>query len=104
VYVDDPLFSQSELRALGYTPLLPEFEGEIDAIILQAGHQAYQAFDFGRFARCQVILDGRRALNSERIKPAGIRYITIGDGYREKPAQERHKQPVVSSMLQSGGE
>jgi len=104
VYVDDPLFSQSELRTLGYTPLLPEFEGEINAIILQAGHQAYQAFDFGRFARCQVILDGRRALNSERIESAGIRYITIGDGYREKPAQERHKQPVISSMLQSGGE
>src|SRR6266566_3487670 len=84
VYVDDPLFSQSELRTLGYTPLLPEFEGEINAIILQAGHQAYQAFDFGRFARCQVILDGRRALNSERIESDGIRYITIGDGYREK--------------------
>ena len=104
VYVDDPLFSQSELRASGYTPLLPECEGEINAIILQADHQAYQAFDFGRFARCQVILDGRRALNGERIRSIGIRYITIGDGYREKPAQENNKQAMVSSLLQTGGE
>ena len=32
VYVDDPLFSESELDALGYTPLIPEYENEIDAI------------------------------------------------------------------------
>ena len=50
VYIDDPLFSNDELRALGYTPLTPEVEGEICAIILQADHQAYQWFDFSRFA------------------------------------------------------
>jgi nucleotide sugar dehydrogenase len=84
VYVDDPLYSAEELRALGYTPLTPEVEGEIRAIILQADHQIYQSFDFSRFDHCQVVLDGRRALRREQIEALGIDYITVGDGTYKK--------------------
>jgi nucleotide sugar dehydrogenase len=80
VYVDDPLFSESELRALGYTPLPPELEGEICAVILQANHQIYQTFDFRRFSQCQMVLDGRQALSREKIESQGMRYVAIGDG------------------------
>jgi len=80
VYANDPMFSECELCELGYTPLPPGFEGAIRAIILQADHQAYQKFDFSRFAHCQVVLDGRNALSHEAIEPLGMRYITIGDG------------------------
>jgi nucleotide sugar dehydrogenase len=103
VYVDDPLFSESELRALGYTPLLPENVSEITAIILQAGHQAYQELDFGRFTRCQVVLDGRRALSRKQAESLSIRYIAVGDGSRGKSVQESNKQPAVSSLFQTGG-
>ncbi len=78
VYVDDPLFSVDELRSLGYTPLTPEIEGEIGAIIIQAAHQAYQSFDFSRFSRCQAVLDGRLALRREQIEALNMSYITIG--------------------------
>ena len=80
VYVDDPLFSVDELRSLNYTPLTPEREGEIGAIIIQTAHQAYQSFDFSRFSRCQVVLDGRQALHREQIEALNMRYITIGGG------------------------
>ena len=80
VYVDDPLFSEDELRTLGYRPLTAEVESQIRAIILQADHQTYQVFDFSRFGSCQVVLDGRRALNKEKIESLGIRYAVIGDG------------------------
>lgn len=80
VYVDDPLFSVDELRRLSYTPLTPEIEGEIGAIIIQTAHQAYQSFDFSRFSRCQVVLDGRQALHREQIEAINMRYITIGGG------------------------
>lgn len=83
VYVDDPLFSADELYAQGYTPLMPEIEGDIRAIILQAGHQAYQWLDFSRFSRCQVVLDGRQALQRQQIEALGMRYIAIGDGQKE---------------------
>ena len=84
VYADDPLYSEDELRAMGFMPLLPGREEEIQAIVLQAGHQAYREFDFSRFPHCRVVLDGRRALCRERIEALGMRYVAIGDGYREK--------------------
>lgn len=89
VYVDDPLFEADELRRLGYRPLVPEVEGEIAAIILQAAHQAYQTFDFRRFGGSQVVLDGRRALRREAIEALGMRYLSIGDGTSEHTHSER---------------
>src|SRR2546421_1785186 len=84
VYADDPLYSEDELRAMGFMPLLPGGEEEIQAIVLQAGHQAYREYDFSRFPHCRVVLDGRRALCRERIEALNMRYVAIGDGYREK--------------------
>jgi nucleotide sugar dehydrogenase len=80
VYADDPLYSDQELLSMGYTPLPEGAKPQVKAIILQADHAAYQAFDFSAFAGCQVLLDGRRGLDRETIEAAGIRYIAIGDG------------------------
>jgi nucleotide sugar dehydrogenase len=102
VYVDDPLFSESQLRALGYAPLLAQQENKIRAIIVQAGHQAYQEFDFGRFTCCQVVLDGRRAFSRERIESLGMSYVAIGDGYREKSEIQRDMQAVSSALHRKG--
>jgi len=104
VYVDDPLFSADEIRNLGYTPLIPEMEGEISAMILQADHQAYQLLDFRRFSRCQVVLDGRGALRREQIEALGMRYITIGDGYYEKTKSRRGERQAISSVLFERGQ
>jgi nucleotide sugar dehydrogenase len=80
VLVEDPLFSDQELEALGYTPLRSEQQREIRAVIVQAAHQAYQSFDFSRLINCQVVLDGRRALQPEAMRALGMRYLAIGDG------------------------
>ncbi len=80
VYVDDPLFSDDELRKLGYTPLAKEQEREVEVIVLQAAHQDYSTLDFGRFIQCTLVLDGRSALNRTAIETHGTRYVTIGDG------------------------
>jgi nucleotide sugar dehydrogenase len=104
VYVDDPLFSEPELLALGYTPLLNEHESEICAVILQADHQVYHEFDFSRLAHCQVVLDGRRVLSREQVELQGLCYISIGDGYREKLDRGSRAQLVISSTVQTGGQ
>jgi nucleotide sugar dehydrogenase len=83
VYVDDPLYTAAELHALGFQPLPPGRENEIDAMILQAAHRAYQAFDFRRFARCRVVLDGRHGLLRACVQEAGIRYMALGNGVEE---------------------
>ena len=103
VYVNDPLFSEAELLALGFTPLIHDHEGKICAVILQAGHQVYQEFDFSRFASCQVVLDGRKALRREQVESLGMHYIAIGDGYRVKPDLGSDKQPVAASIFRNGG-
>lgn len=103
-YIDDPLFSQDELQALGYTSFTPELVNEISAIILQAGHQAYQSLDFRQFGRCQVVLDGRKMLSREKIESLGMRYISIGDGVPEQFAwRESQRQSALASMLWNGG-
>lgn len=98
VYIDDPLFSESELCGLGYTPLPPESEGEIRAIILQADHQIYRRLDFSRFSCCQVVFDGRQVLDRERIESLGMHYVAIGDGdkYGEKLKRREDELKGVS--------
>ena len=85
VYVHDPLFSEEELRASGYTPLPPGLERDICAIVLQASHDAYRSFDFSRFERCQVVFDGRQALQRTAIESLNMRYISPGDGNYARP-------------------
>ena len=102
VYADDPLYSEDELRAMGFRPLPPEREEEIRAIVLQAGHQVYREYDFGRFPACRVVLDGRRALCRERIEALGMRYVAIGDGYREKAEMQRDLQSVSAVLHRRG--
>ena len=80
VYAHDPLFSDSDLESLGYTPLKPEDRERVDAIILQADHTAYQEWDFSQFPHCKLVLDGRRALRREQIESCGMVYLHIGDG------------------------
>ena len=103
VYVDDPLFSTAELCALGYTPLSEEHEHEIRAVLLQANHSAYQSFDFSRFPHCQVVMDGRCALDQAYIESLGMHYMTIGDGNRCKQRKQQVVPLAVSGEAAIGG-
>jgi len=103
VYADDPLFSSDELHAMGYTPLTPETEDQIDAIILQANHQAYQTLDFKRFPNCRVVLDGRQAFAREKIEALGIEYIEIGDGKLLEATKSHQDASNMPSLVQEEG-
>jgi nucleotide sugar dehydrogenase len=101
VYVDDPLFSESELQELGYVPFNPGRRDDISVILLQASHQEYRKFDFSRFSNCLVVLDGRRVLSREQIEAQGMHYIAIGDGYRRNPERASEEQRQVASVFKS---
>lgn len=104
VFAHDPLFSADELHALGYAPLTSLVEGEIRAIILQADHKAYQSFDFSRFVSCQIVLDGRKALDRKRIESLGMRYISSGDGARGRfDGRESGGQSALAPISWNGG-
>lgn len=80
-FVNDPLFSDREIRQYGATPLSLDDTrcSEMDAIILQAFHQEYSMIDFSQFPRCQLILDGRNKFNKNEISQPGIAYEGIGN-------------------------
>jgi UDP-N-acetyl-D-mannosaminuronate dehydrogenase len=99
VYVDDPLFTGSELRKLGYTPLGSGQKREVSAIILQSNHQTYHALDFNHFENCQVVLDGRQALSKEKIESLGMHYVVIGDGRQAKMELESAVQCADTSLF-----
>ncbi|HKV59537.1 MAG TPA: nucleotide sugar dehydrogenase [Ktedonobacteraceae bacterium] len=87
-FADDPLYSDDELRAMGYIPLAPDRQGEISAIIVQAAHSAYHDTDFSKFSGCLALLDGRMMLSREKIERQGIHYIAIGDGGQAAMAEQ----------------
>ncbi len=76
--VHDPWFSDDELRALGLEPPESFPPPHVDAIIVQALHDAYRDLDLRSFAGCRAVLDGRNALAPSAVEAAGMRYLGIG--------------------------
>ncbi|SFH52682.1 nucleotide sugar dehydrogenase [Priestia megaterium] len=80
IFLNDPLFTDSEIVNYGGTPLSLDDKrvSKIDVIILQAFHKQYESLNFEGFSNCKVILDGRNSLNKEEINQLGIKYEGIG--------------------------
>ena len=78
VLVNDPLYSDDELRTYGLDPSPLPPEAPVDAVILQAAHPEYAGLNYAAIEGCRAVLDGRNALNRTAIEAAGMRYIAIG--------------------------
>lgn len=76
--VHDPLFSSAEIAALGLEAAGELPAPRIDAIIVQALHDAYRDLDLGSFAGCRAVLDGRNALERRQVEAAGMKYLGVG--------------------------
>lgn len=74
--VHDPLFTDSELTALGLTPHDPT--DPVDAAILQADHEEYRSWTAANLPACGVIVDGRGILDPAAWP--GVDLITLGRG------------------------
>jgi nucleotide sugar dehydrogenase len=78
VLVHDPLFSEAEMAALGLKATKLPPAGQVDAVVLQAGHAEYADLDFGTLKGCRALLDGRSFFDAARVETAGLRYVAIG--------------------------
>ena len=78
VLVNDPLFTDDEIRRHGLEPSPLPSTVAIDAVVLQAAHPEYQGLDYASLRGCRAVLDGRNALHAGSIEAAGLRYIAIG--------------------------
>ena len=73
-FVHDPLYSEEELKSLGFNPY--HLGQEIDAAIVQADHSMYKSLSEGDLPGIRTILDGRGTIDN--INFANIKLLLIG--------------------------
>ena len=74
--VHDPMFTDDELRVLGFQPY--HLGEPADAVIVQADHPEYARMGPADFPGVQVLIDGRRITLPEVWK--SVKRLVIGDG------------------------
>jgi nucleotide sugar dehydrogenase len=74
VVVHDPMYTDPEITALGFTPY--KIGGAVDGMILQADHAEYKKLTASDFPGVSAVVDGRRALDAKLF--AGINVRVIG--------------------------
>ncbi len=74
VVVHDPMYTDAEITALGFTPY--KIGGAVDGMILQADHAEYKKLSAADFPGVKAVVDGRRALDAKLF--AGINVRVIG--------------------------
>ncbi len=77
-YAHDPYFDADHLRHRGFEPYDLAAPQPVRAAILQAAHTAYRDLDLASIPGLEVVLDGRNALDRERVESAGLRYLGVG--------------------------
>jgi nucleotide sugar dehydrogenase len=80
VLINDPLFSPSELRSLEaeFVELDSTAALGAEAVVVQAWHHDYQKLDWHRFKQLRAVLDGRGAVDANKVRAAGAAYIAVG--------------------------
>lgn len=78
--IHDPLFEPNELAPLEAEVADLSSDIQVDAVIVQAFHREYADLDWGRFRGLKVVFDGRGAVDPERIRKVGARYLAVGVG------------------------
>ena len=76
VTVHDPMYTDDELRALGFEPY--RLGAEVDLVILQADHAEYYDLSSEDVPGVRVVVDGRRVIDAVRFTDATV--IVVGKG------------------------
>jgi UDP-N-acetyl-D-glucosamine dehydrogenase len=74
--VHDPMFTDDELAAYGFTPY--HLGEPVDAAVVQADHPEYRAIGPADLPGVRALLDGRNATDAARWE--GVQRIVIGVG------------------------
>ena len=76
VVVNDPMYSNEEILALGFEPYA--IGESTDAVILQADHNEYKTLGAKEFPGVLAVVDGRRTMNPKNFP--GVNFRVIGAG------------------------
>lgn len=89
VFVHDPMYSDEELRQLGFEPF--HLGDAIAAAIVHTDHAEYSELTEEDLSGVRCIVDGRRILNADSFPGAAI--VTIGQSFDESKARPRSLTP-----------
>jgi nucleotide sugar dehydrogenase len=80
VLIHDPLFKPEELDRFDaeVVDLSGTAVSDVEAVIVQALHKDLKSLDWRRFKQLRVVFDGRGAVDAERVRAAGARYLAVG--------------------------
>ena len=74
VTVHDPMYSDEELRSLGFEP--HTLGSDVDLAVLQSDHAEYRGLSARDIPGVKVIVDGRRVLDDEAFP--GAKLLVVG--------------------------
>lgn len=75
VFVQDPMYDDDEIAAMGFTPFA--WGTSVDGVVVQADHAEYASLGASSFPGVRAIVDGRRVTDASLW--AGAKRIVIGD-------------------------
>jgi len=82
VEVHDPLFSEEELKELGFDVVGLQKPTPADAVIVQAFHAQYRDLDWKIFIGLQAVIDGRGDLPADTLSGTDSVLISLGTSTR----------------------
>jgi nucleotide sugar dehydrogenase len=80
VFLNDPLYTDDEIRFHSFSPVKLDAPVLPEVLILNTAHMAYQDLDFGALSLrgVQVVVDGRAFWQPETVSQAGVLYLGVG--------------------------
>ncbi len=97
-FLHDPLYSDDEIKAHGFTPGVIE---DAEVIVLNTAHKPYAKLDFKKLAKAglKAVVDGRNLWDAKEARAAGLFYLGIGraSGTHAKPKLK--KLPLARPAL-----
>lgn len=89
ISVHDPMYSDDELRQLGFEP--HELGSEVDIAILQSDHTEYLSLTDEDLPNVKVVIDGRHVLDAGAFP--GAKFLVVGRGCPEPPTAPTKPRP-----------
>ena len=102
VTIEDPYYSDQELRAAGFAPGMPV---EAKVVVLNTAHKEFVDPDFAgwRKAGVEVIVDGRNLWERYKVESTGLLYFGIGRSSLLELRPELQRPETASEQRVDGG-